>query len=336
MEKPEKILQDFGSRHPGIWKYVEACRATKGQGHDWPNWCYLPVTATYSYIAEETALALGAEEPSELTQHMKDDPAHMMAAVYDCSLASALAAWRMGRGIYRFDADFAAALVETPLDGELPVDLLLHLPEWCVYVDWQDPGERVDGFFAALEWDLKREEPELRLYINVEGDPFPTLLQLPLTANTILGMLDGLWSRIRENSSMLDIKADPVIAAFETEPRLAGIIRHTLPKIINLLLYLCSPEADYHGQERPRNPSAIKTKRGPRIFPAPTARIWKIGERTGNLLRQARQTPHQPEERNAPRPHLRRAHWHTYRVGQKRQGFRVRWLHPILVGYSEE
>ncbi|MBK8535200.1 MAG: hypothetical protein IPL59_08705 [Candidatus Competibacteraceae bacterium] len=41
----------------------------------------------------------------------------------------------MTQGIYRFDPDLYAALIETPLTGDLPDTLLYRLPEWGVYLE---------------------------------------------------------------------------------------------------------------------------------------------------------------------------------------------------------
>ena len=81
---------------------------------------------------------------------------------------------------------------------------------------------------------------------------------------------------------------------------------------------------------------AFSARRGPRLFPASEPRVWHVGEETGARLRQASAARRTPEERNAPRPHQRRAHWHTYRTGPRREGYLVRWLHPILVGWYNE
>lgn len=51
------------------------------------------------------------------------------------SILGALAAWRMTQSIYRFDPNVFAAVWETPIEGDLPVDMLYRLPEWCVYVE---------------------------------------------------------------------------------------------------------------------------------------------------------------------------------------------------------
>ena len=46
----------------------------------------------------------------------------------------ALAAWRVTQGIYRFDPTTFDALWETPVTGDIPTEVLFHLPEWCVYI----------------------------------------------------------------------------------------------------------------------------------------------------------------------------------------------------------
>lgn len=48
---------------------------------------------------------------------------------------SALAAWRMTKGIFRVDQTLMAALIETPIDAAVPVDVLLRLPGWCIYLE---------------------------------------------------------------------------------------------------------------------------------------------------------------------------------------------------------
>jgi hypothetical protein len=35
--------------------------------------------------------------------------------------------------------------------------------------------------------------------------------------------------------------------------------------------------------------------------------------------------------RASPRPHIRRAHWHTFLTGQGRQARKLRWMPPIAV-----
>ena len=71
----------------------------------------------------------------------------------------------------------------------------------------------------------------------------------------------------------------------------------------------------------------------PDTFSALSDTIVK-GERTGAQLRQANETD--PSGR-AVKPHLRRAHWHSYWRGPKtgERQFRYKWLSPIIVGGND-
>lgn len=326
--RPEEILRAFSARRrPGddIWRYFERCRT----GRDWPAWCYVPVGAAQVYIAHEVGLRDFGPAVARL---VADNPDAVLSVAYDACIAASLAGWRMGRGIYRFDPDFSAALTATPLSGDVPVEVLYQLPEWAVYVEMHHMPP-VQGVLASLEWDSHRAEAEMRLFFDT-GDPAPTLLPLPLTAGTIADMLGALRARMRGNAERLGVDPADLELAYSADGALGGIIQDALPAAVNLLLYLCSPEAEYRGGERPKRPEPVKTRRGTRLFPASEPRVWHVGEETGARLRQASAARRTPEERNAPRPHLRRAHWHTYRTGKGREGYRVRWLHPILVGYG--
>ena len=234
---------------------------------------------------------------------------------------SALAAWRMGRGIYRFDPALASALIATPLDGRIPVELLYRLPEWCVYIE-APPGwhQFVPGFFAHLEYDANTGRSELRLLF---ADPDATAIPLHMQGETIEEMVESFLDESVRQSEILGMEPASVSAA--TAATLAEQLR--LSDCINLILYLCNAEAEYKGTDRPCRPEPVKTRRGLKIFPPETARIWEIGAGIGERLRRAAATEEQCSgERSAPSPHLRRAHWHSYWVGKGRTEIRVRWL----------
>ena len=86
-----------------------------------------------------------------------------------------------------------------------------------------------------------------------------------------------------------------------------------------------------HAGQSPKKP-----KKGWRIFPPSSPRLWDIGLKIGEQLRNAQSAERGPAgERFSPAPHLRRAHWHTYRVGPGRMESRLRWLSPTLVGHKK-
>jgi hypothetical protein len=101
-------------------------------------------------------------------------------------------------------------------------------------------------------------------------------------------------------------------------------------------------------REKPGNPETVKTKKGLRTFPADSPTSWQVGYRIGAALRRAYYAAEPApagegaasekiKERSSPRPHIRRAHWHSYWTGP-RKGKReaiLKWLPPIPVGAGE-
>ena len=55
----------------------------------------------------------------------------------------ALTAWSVGQGFYRFNHTIFDYVWDTPLTGDLPVDILYYLPEYCVYAE--TPGKKLWG-----------------------------------------------------------------------------------------------------------------------------------------------------------------------------------------------
>lgn len=107
--------------------------------------------------------------------------------------------------------------------------------------------------------------------------------------------------------------------------------------LISLLLYVCSDGVEYRASNQPSNPAPKRTRRhGWRLFPAPHPRVWNLGDKTGEALESALSASKVQEgERKAVRPHIRRAHWHTFYAGPRdaeEREVRVKWIPPLLVG----
>ena len=297
-------------------------RADRGRGvPDWPSWCYLPLAAAYAIVSADAGVErLGLDR------------------VGDVARLGALATWRVTQGIYRIDPALYVALIATPVDGELPCDVLYHLPEWCVYVEASSEftfaGLPLLGFFAHLEWDSNTGRAELRLLLDCDGALVPVTLHLGAWS---LPEAIARWQREAERQAAMAAVALP--AARPTEP-----LRKAIAPMISLLLYLCSTAAEIgDGGRRPENPTPTRTKRGWRMFPAPKPTTWDVGMRIGAALRAAYQRE-QVGRAGAPtgrqvRPHVRRAHWHTYVIGPRAdvtaQRRELRWLPPIAINVDD-
>lgn len=138
--RPRDHLVTAGRLYPDAWKKADAFRADQGKNGipHWPDWCYLPVAASYAIVSG------GGHNQVPMTQ------------IGDIGRLAALGAWRATQGIYRYDPSLYHAIIKTPVDGDIPHEVLYKLPEWCVYVETSDltfGGDRLWGFFAHLESD---------------------------------------------------------------------------------------------------------------------------------------------------------------------------------------
>lgn len=318
MQHLAAIARDY----PDCWRLLDELRAdVTAEGIAWPSWCWLPVAASYAVVSG------GGENrvPPERAP--------------DVGRLAALAAWRVTQGVYRLDETLLGELWDSDLDGALPVDTLLHLPEWCVYVEtpgrqWE--GTSMCGYYAHLEYEPDTHSLELRLVVDTDAGLLPTPLPLGHGDGTVADSWLALSASALEQAQRI---ADPVAAAAIRDAAAASgaAVTELLRPLLSTLLYVCTS-----GEARPHHPSPTPGRRGspPRYYPPPKPHVEVLGERLGATLRAAAlRTGQRPTGSlgGTVAPHVRRAHWHTYLLGP-RDGERrreVRWLPPTLVGIED-
>lgn len=308
----------LGRELPGIWAVYDELRAESA-----------PLDGIYLTEADgagayaQALLNSGGREALETLRGLS--PLEVARLV---SPVNTLAAWRMTQGIYRFDPALYETLIETPLTGDLPADVLQRLPEWCPYME--TPGLYVlkrDGGRADLAgaWVRADREPDgtpcLILTLDIPEAPRPE-------SHTIV--LRGT----------LEQAVDATLAQWGVSG-MSGQVAAYLRPIVNLVLYLVGSDdiSGVHGA--PGNPDPKRTRRGGvRLFAAEGPRSWDVGVRMGSALRRAY---HAEEVRlggthSGPRPHVRRAHWHSFwtgKIGSEDRKLKPRWLPPIPVNLEE-
>lgn len=323
-DTPLHWLGDFGRRYPGAWEGFERMRGLRGtELPTWPDWCYAPIAAGIAAATD------GAEMASWTPQQLK--------AMRDAPMLVALAAWRMGKGVYVVDPDLLEALWDTPVTGNIPSEVLRHLPEWCVYVHLDRKlggGRHLQGAFVHLEYDPNDGSSELRLVLAYSR-------RLEAHAIDLGGTLDeGI-------ASMLDdgiMRGQSMIPA-RLRKAAAEELRRIVEPLVSVALYLASEAREFDGDGRPGNPRPTKTKAGWRTFPQSAPRRWDVGVRIGAALRAANDElrsygGESGSGRARMRPHLRRAHW-TFRWTGPRtsvQEAKSIWMRPRLIaaGDSDE
>lgn len=317
-------LQAWGAAYPEIWRLVDAAR--QNNRGEWPPHIFLPMTRAGVVMAEY--LAPRGWRPTERGQLL--------------TLSSELAlfsAWRVTQGVYRFDPAIYQAIVETPITGDIPGELLRYLPEWCVYVETPDmSAPTTDGTFIPMHgvWavlDYDRSSNRDVLCVGLDTDRELAIGHIP-----ILGTLeDGLRQVERD-------WAEAIARGNTTHTPRAGYAaaaRRAFAPILSLLLYLCSEASEIgDGRTLPVKPQPKRTKNGWRTFAADRPTTWDVGVRIGAALRRAAHHAAEPGKEPAPtgrhvRAHIRRAHWHTFLAGEARSQKRVKWLPPISVNVDE-
>lgn len=318
---PIRHLKRYAAVYPRAWKLADAARAMKGKGVDWPAWCFLPVSAAL-HIAEEEGARQGLD---------------LRAVVPDVGNLAALIAWRQTQGIYRIDPDVYPALWETPIEGDLPTEILFRLPEWCVWIETPADKE-FPGFFAYLEADANDGRAELRIALSHGAGLFTQPIHL-----TGRNLVECLAASLAEGAKQAALIGEPIEGAADQARRWGDMLARIIGPRVNLVLYLCAVNSDIRdtrtGFKRPANPEPIPTRRGPRLFPAATPTAWDVGVRMGAAIRAATEKE-RGEDRGgshaSPRPHIRRAHWHTFRHGPGRRESALKWLPPIPVNVGDD
>jgi len=299
----------------------------------WPLWCFMPFPLATLAVDQLAGRKIKTNE--EYTNFIN---------------AFAVMAWSLGKGVYRFDpTTFDYIVNSTKAEDVLPVQVLEHLPEWCVYVETSVDGEPLEfpddsdvfyvhGFFAQLQ-------PE---QIAPNGDQvFQHCLLITLDA-TSKGedFLTPVPINLKEGASLLGIMESYLKSDEMPADKLEEIAHRMAAPIVSLVTYLCCANRDLQNRKRdkPMYPEPVYLKkRGNNTFiPASSEVVWETGYRVGAAIRGALAMQKEGGGQgaggsNKKAAHIRRAHWNTYLTGEgirknpERAVRIVKWIPPGLV-----
>lgn len=346
---PHKFLKLFERTFPLTMidsRYMPAIR-----DETWPRWLCLPlsywkktVQKEYDEYIRKKVLKYYREQQGTPPDDVSEDAIMLMF----------LGTWRYGKGIYEFDKDVYKSLTQdTKLSGNIPSRVLLNLPEYCVYIKTSnlkyDDNTTVLGFWAVLNWRASPEElersggeikTELMVLLNTGQDMTPQdYTLLTINDDTLENCLKDAIVSARD----FHIETDPYTFDLRMYDKTRmeadrDLFNHILP----LLLYICSEEPEIDLKRKPgvspQYPVIYNNaKKGPLIFPTEKPKVWEIGFKTGEKIREGIERKLQGQ-RDGVVPHIRRAHWHGYWKGPRKgeREFIYKWLAPIFVGEGEE
>jgi hypothetical protein len=117
---PNEFLTHYSRKYPNAWKLADEVRQKRGSVYpDWAAWCFLPIAGWGSI--------LGVRPNDFITENLMRSN--------DVNSLAALGAWWYTQDIYTFHPEILSSLLKTKLPGNIPVNVLLHMPQWCMYID---------------------------------------------------------------------------------------------------------------------------------------------------------------------------------------------------------
>lgn len=262
--------------------------------------------------------------------------------------------WQQHRIVYDIDPDLWAALSDTDpgvivpggLFSKLPhPDPFVALPDGIVLPIDDDTQMRITGFFVTGRTPNRAAQVSTHspaacgdIGLLVAGDVEYTDGRPFLLENNVQ---DRVMTRVT-----LDVAhgQDTTIGALIAEIgirfdryRRSGKFEDTVPRMISsavsALIYLCAENAEL----RPL-PSGVAARRAKKAGGDKPAKVIQVGYISGPALRAYKRRiaaeDAQPGTGKKVRPHVRRSHFHTYRVGPGRLESTVKWLAPILINIT--
>lgn len=321
MIRPEQHLINAKRDYPELTQMIDMFRESRGKDlPKWASYCFLPMAAWYSIVSN--------------TKN-QGRPLLDIALMQELQLLAACGTWRYSKGVYKFDDELYRAVISSEVSGNLPSQVLMRLPEWCIYVETQEMNvfdNACYGFWTWLEQDQNHGHTELRILLDLE-DGFTSV---PLH----LGDWD-LKAAVQKYLDEAGYQAAKLGKDWsQSEDDISGISHDIMP-IVSLILFICSESPDITNLESPENqpsrPQAKKTKKGWRLFPADKVKNWSVGSRYGEMFRRDIHE-YQSTSGRTVKPHLRRGHYHTYWTGKRgsdEQKAVLKFVMPMIVRASD-
>lgn len=298
---PIKLLKQFTKRNPNAFAKVDAIRSKQS----WRKECFIPATYAFDILGFEA-------DPNDLF------------------LLPVLSAWRVTKGIYKFDPDLWSELNAVSIDCKIPCDILLKMPEWCIYLYIGDDA----GAFYVINEELGNVE--LRIYLAAENGIMPIIMHL------------GDWSfqegfdraiefavmQYRKNNIHNDIGESNIRESYKHSEAI-------IAQLLSGLLFIITQSDEVgNGRTKPYKPTPIRTKLGLAMPQAEKPKIWDVGVRMGATLRRynKEQSDYYEATGRTVRPHIRRAHWHGYWTGPRDSNdrkFIVKWIPPTFINTED-
>lgn len=208
--------------------------------------------------------------------------------------------WKKNKTIYVLDEDFKKDLQETNID-KIPISIFKQLPYNQMLIK-----------MGNKKWAL------IDVYIKFG--------YITITAIYIIGGSIELYEKC------FSIKSEFI------KPNMFSNYQDLDRLLYQFLMYISQP---YSSDIVKIEESNIPLDERPKYKQYKNCNAWNVGFRYGNAIRnnstnKVRTSINYYKTHNSPKSHIRKAHWHTYKVGPGRKETIVKWVAPILVNAKDE
>lgn len=337
---PIKVLNAISANYTDIWKYVNTGALEQGEfGHKGNNdeqvllayiaWWFILLRIKHPHLADKLLLA---HKKIQLEQKQVPPIDLPFTFIPEVMAIADIGTWRYTKGVYKVNDDIAPFLLNEDFKGNIPLDRISKLPEWSIYVDCRNLmlstfGRKVVGFWASINFfpsSLFKGKKILHftiLYEDTFGTDFKTCISL-----------DADNKSIEEDT----IKISQWFKQGITDEALEELVSFK-KKALQIILYICQDEPDIseNGTEildLNFNPTPQRIKGKDKLFEAKKIRYFDVGAKDGRSIKEALNIYHSSGKTQAP--HIRRAHWHGYWKGSRKnneQVFFYKWIAPVIV-----
>lgn len=243
---------------------------------------------------------------------------------YEISIARLTWNWMLYKQIYKFDSDLLDVLHLEETDA-IPVDILGNCPVDTFFLEPDNMFVRIDKTSKGYLLELASVTENFEI-LNYR----PLLLR---SGESLSGSIDCLLDDLTKLAPQMETKE-------LTDRYDSSDFKRVLPQI----LYLCTQNADIKEQEKPqtKNEPAQKKASSPRKKnKSESIKTFDVGVTiTRDFAHAKTQVVRTDHDRSTSsswtqRPHVRRAHWHSFWTGPKSDPMNrklvVRWVPPVFV-----
>lgn len=327
---PLTMVQRFNNRLPEVFENIDLFRdilKERGVVHD--EDCYIPSPACNQLIR--------TLYPEKSEQEV----------LLDGALTFYLSSWRRYKQVYSFDTDFTNLLIKSALDDVVPASFLSSLPYPSIYVELGEGNDLgISGFLYCV--DSYEEDSIIHKVANVQLTLYDNSLQ------TVIFMIDeGIT--IKQSIDKVRKMSDAAISDGVVDKELAyEAINDSsvlIPKIVSILMYLCSLNKDIVENATQKSITRVSTSSTSKPKDVlREVRKWDVGYRIGKTIRSISRALNTEDDTNVScirtnsnhskkRPHARRGHFHHFWTGSEKDGTRklvLKWVAPMFVNFNVE